>query len=92
VRKLYAVFVPLLAVVAFASITAAASAAPQWEVCKEVAKETGGFTTISCETAKAKSNFEKGQADVQRACGRHGQKQSRYVSVADRAGWCDQMW
>jgi hypothetical protein len=56
-RKLYAVFVPLLAVVAFASVTAAASAAPQWQVCK--AKTGGKFTTIACSTEGTPKSFEK---------------------------------
>ena len=58
-RKLYALLLPVLALVAFASVTAAASAAPEYELCKEVTKETGKFTTIGCTTEKAKSNFEK---------------------------------
>jgi hypothetical protein len=58
-KKLYAAFVPLLAALAFAAMPAVAQAAPEWEACKEVAKETGKFTTIKCNVEKAKSNFEK---------------------------------
>jgi len=58
-KKLYALFVPLLAVVALVAVPAAAQAAPQWFLCKKVAAGTGKFTTISCGTEKAASNFEK---------------------------------
>ena len=57
-KKLYAAFVPLLAVVAFVALPAVAQAQPQWYLCKEVEKEKGEWTTIKCEVKKAKSNFE----------------------------------
>jgi hypothetical protein len=57
-RKLYAVLVPLFAMAAFVAVPAIAQAQPQWEVCKEVAKETGSFSEIKCATPKTKGNFE----------------------------------
>jgi hypothetical protein len=56
-RKLYAAFVPLLAVVAFAIAPAAAQAAPHWYSCHEVAAGTGKYTDPDC-TKLAKGNFE----------------------------------
>ena len=58
-NKRYAVFVPLLAAVAFAVIPAVAQAAPEWYACQKVAAKTAKFTKINCKTEKAESNFEK---------------------------------
>jgi len=57
-RKLYAVLLPILAVLAFASMTGAAQAVPHWYTCAEVAKEAGKFEDANCGKEKAKSNFE----------------------------------
>jgi len=56
-RKLYALLLPVLALVAFASVTAAASAAPEWEVCKS--KTGGKFETVACTTTGTTKSFEK---------------------------------
>jgi hypothetical protein len=50
-KKLYAALLPVLAVVAFASMTGAAQAAPHWYVCEKLATETGKFTDPDCEAA-----------------------------------------
>jgi hypothetical protein len=57
-KKLYAAFVPLFAVIAFVAVPAAAQAQPTWEACKEVAAGKGKFTTNKCTVEKASSNFE----------------------------------
>jgi hypothetical protein len=57
-KKLYAALLPVLAVVAFASMSAAAQAAPHWYLCEKVAAGTGKFTEAGCKTAGT-GNFEK---------------------------------
>lgn len=54
-RKIYAAFVPLLAVVAFASVTGAAQAAPHWYKCE--AKAGGKYHDPDC-TEKTGTAFE----------------------------------
>jgi len=50
-KKLYAALLPILAVVAFASMSGAAQAAPHWFVCEKLGTETGKFTDSECEKA-----------------------------------------
>ena len=57
-KKLYAAFVPLLAVVAFVALPAAAQAAPQWYRCVKVAAGTGKYEDAKCEK-KVAGNYEK---------------------------------
>ena len=56
-KKLYAAFVPLLAVVAFVALPAAAQAAPQWYLCEKVAEGAGKYKTNKCEILE-KGNYE----------------------------------
>jgi hypothetical protein len=58
-RKLCGALLPILAVVAFASISGVAQAVPHWYTCAEVAKEAGAFEDANCAKAKAKGNFEQ---------------------------------
>lgn len=50
-KKLYAALLPVLAVVAFASMSGAAQAAPHWYACQKLATETGKFTDSECQKA-----------------------------------------
>ena len=55
-KKLYAAFLPLLAVTAFTAMPAVAQAAPHWYSC---AKQTGGkFKNSTCTEAASPGTFE----------------------------------
>jgi len=59
-RKLYAAFVPLLAIAAFAMVPAAAQAAPHWKTCL---KEHGGsetkYSDSECQKTETAGKWEK---------------------------------
>jgi hypothetical protein len=55
-KKLYAALLPLVAIVAFVAVPAAAQAQPTWEACK--AKTGGKFTTNTCATEGTPKSFE----------------------------------
>jgi hypothetical protein len=50
-KKLYAAFVPLLAVVAFAAMPATSQAAFHWYTCKHEATATHKFSDSECQKA-----------------------------------------
>jgi hypothetical protein len=60
-KKIYGALVPILAVVAFASISGVAQAAPHWYVCKHEAAKTHKWTDSSCsvENAKTEGEYER---------------------------------
>jgi hypothetical protein len=53
-RKLFALLLPVVAVVAFASMTGAAQAAPHWYICKHEAAATHEWSDSACSVASAK--------------------------------------
>jgi hypothetical protein len=57
-KKLYGALLPVLAVVAFASISGAAQAAPHWYKCEHFTTKTHKFTDSSCSVTNAKTEGE----------------------------------
>lgn len=57
-KKLYVALLPVLAVVAFALMGAAAQAAPFWEICEKHAGAGTKFTDSACEVSSATGTFE----------------------------------
>jgi len=57
-KKLYAAFVPLLAVVAFALAPAAAQAEPHWYKCEHLGGATHKFKDSSCSEATTTGEYE----------------------------------
>lgn len=53
-RKIYAALLPLLAVIAFASMSGAAQAAPHWYICKHETVATHEWSDSACSVASAK--------------------------------------
>lgn len=54
-KKLYGLLLPVLAILAFASMSAAAQAAPQWVVCHKPGGKTWMFTSLAtCRAGKPK--------------------------------------
>jgi hypothetical protein len=59
-KKLYAAFVPLLAVVAFVAMPAAAQAAPHWYICKHETAATHEYTDSACSVKlTGKGEYER---------------------------------
>lgn len=57
-KKLYGLLLPVLAMVAFASMSAAAQAAPQWHICAKVAPHTGLYNNDSCTELGGIESYE----------------------------------
>jgi hypothetical protein len=57
-RKLYAAFLPLAAVVAFALVPAAAQAAPHWYKCEHFTAATHNRKDNQCSETTTTGNFE----------------------------------